>query len=272
MINLSIIIPTYNRAPLIKRCLESVVEEDGDFEIIVVDDGSVDDTEKIVKAFGDNRIVYVKQPCNLGVNSARNRAIATSLRDWVFCLDDDDELIPGSIKIITERISQMPPGYNVAYFNSKIVRDEHVFVGGFQFVSEESFFDPSYSDTMFKFNLKGDCKPAFRRSLFVDARYNFPETVNGFESYTMNLIARDNKGIRYWKDVVTLVHQEKVLTDRLSIGASKKKPLPLLILHIRQVLQHFRFYSSHPIFFYNKSRQMFKLFVRTVCSSFGINW
>lgn len=271
MINLAIIIPTYNRAPLLKRCIESVIKEGGDFEIIVVNDGSVDDTEKVINNFDDRRIVYIKQPINLGVNSARNRAIATTVKDWVFCLDDDDELMPGSIKVITERISQMPSGYNVAYFNSKIVRDDHSFTGGFQFVSEEAFFDPSYSDTMLKFNLRGDCKPAFRTSLFAGGIYNFPETVNGFESYTMNLISRDNKGIRYWKDVVTLVHQEKILIDRLSTVASKKKPLPLLILHTSQVLQHFRFYMTHPLFFYKKLKDMLKLLIRSLFSLFGIN-
>ncbi len=271
MISLSIIIPTYKRPELLKRCLMSVVKERGDFEIFVIDDASNDTTEEVVRSLNDERIVYLLQDKNRGVNAARNRAIGLSKSEWVFCLDDDDELLPGAIDLISKRLSEMPQNYNVAYFNSKIKRDAGDLIGGFQF-GAENFFDPSYLETMTKYNLKGDCKPAFRKVLFDNQRYKFPESVNGFESYTMNIIAKDNKGIRYWKDVVTLIHQESALIDRLSVTASKKNPWPLLVLHVKQLFEHFIFYTKKPIFLYKKIKDIIKLLVRSLFSLFGIRW
>jgi len=67
----SIIIPTYNRAGLISECIESVLRQTyKDFEIIVVDDGSDDNTEDILKVFKDT-IKYIRQE-NAGVSAARN--------------------------------------------------------------------------------------------------------------------------------------------------------------------------------------------------------
>ncbi len=270
--NLSILIPTYNRSKLLKRCLQSVLIQLGSFEVVIVDDASTDDTEETVLSFVDSRIVYIKQAHNQGVNSARNKGILNSKKEWIFCLDDDDELIPESIKVIESRISEMPLEYNVAYFNSKIIREEKTFIGGFQFGGGINFFDPSYEQTMTKFNLKGDCKPAFRRILFDNQKYKFPETINGFESYTMNLLARDKKGLRYFNEIVTLIHQENFLTDRLSIKAPKKNPWPLFVLHLRQIPQHLSFYIKNPLFFYEKIKTMIKLFIRSIIALLGVRF
>ena len=71
----SVVIPTYNRAHLLKDAIQSVlVQTFTDFEIIIVDDGSTDDTRELINSFDDPRIRYVKQE-NAGVSAARNRAM-----------------------------------------------------------------------------------------------------------------------------------------------------------------------------------------------------
>lgn len=261
--NISIIIPTYNREKLLKRCLSSVFKEEGDFEVIVIDDASTDNTEKTIKEFGDLRLRYLKQEKNGGVNKARNRAIREASGEWLFCLDDDDEILLGSISLICKRIAEMPNEFNVAFFNSLIRRDGGDFIGGYQYFLNENYFDPTYRDTMFKYGLKGDCKPVFKKTLFNNKRYLFPEVINGFESYTINLISKDKKGIRYWQDVITLIHQEDQLKDRLSLNASRKNPWPLFVLHTIQIPEHFWFYIKHPLFFSKKLITMSKLLLRS---------
>jgi len=86
----SIVIPTYNRSAMAVRAIRSVLANDcaGD-EIIVVDDGSTDDTQTVLAAFGD-RIRYIRTP-NLGAGAARNRGIDESRNELIAFLDSDDE-------------------------------------------------------------------------------------------------------------------------------------------------------------------------------------
>ena len=70
---ISVIIPAYNREQKIIKSIQSVIEQTySNLEIIVVDDGSTDNTERVVKEIQDERILYIKQPVNQGVSAARN--------------------------------------------------------------------------------------------------------------------------------------------------------------------------------------------------------
>jgi glycosyltransferase involved in cell wall biosynthesis len=86
----SVIIPTYNRAAKVRDAVESVLAQTvSDLEVIVVDDGSADDTGKVIaETFGD-RIRYYYQ-ANQGASAARNRGIAEARGEWVAFLDSDD--------------------------------------------------------------------------------------------------------------------------------------------------------------------------------------
>lgn len=276
MNTITILIPTKNRRVFLERALKSVFNQTVlPDEIVVVNDGSIDDTKEFLEKIAANHRILkvINREKSGGVNTARNQGIGESSSDWIAFLDDDDEFDINAIEIIRKKINEIPKDFFVIYLNSKIYRDDHSFTGGFQFEklnNNLNFYDPSYEETITKFNLRGDCKPVFRKSLFKNKKYLFPESVNGFESYTMNLIAKDKKGIRYFRDVTTLIHQENELNDRLSINASKKNPLPLLILHIRQVFQHFLFYIKHPPFFFKKFVEMLKLLVHSLLRLLGI--
>ncbi|WP_194091037.1 glycosyltransferase [Vibrio hibernica] len=90
----SIYITTHNRSSLLFRAVTSVLNQDYDnIEIIIADDGSIDDTETIVRYFmsKDSRVIYVRHEIPLGANSARNLAIDTASGVFITGLDDDDE-------------------------------------------------------------------------------------------------------------------------------------------------------------------------------------
>lgn len=102
---LSIIIPVYNVEPYIKRCLESVVNQDfKDFEIIIVNDGSKDGSDKIIKEFlKDKRIKYFKKE-NGGLSSARNYGLKHATGEYVAFLDSDDYVDLDYYKKMTDQI------------------------------------------------------------------------------------------------------------------------------------------------------------------------
>ena len=88
--NISVVIPSYNRKEFLKRSIDSVINQTiKPFEIIVVDDGSTDGTESIIKGHYDF-VKFIKQK-NKGVSAARNVGIKVSIGEWICFLDSDDE-------------------------------------------------------------------------------------------------------------------------------------------------------------------------------------
>ncbi len=94
---ISAVIPTYNNAAHIARAIESVLRQSyKPFEIIVVDDGSTDNTREVVAAFGE-KIVYINQE-NAGPSAARNAGILAASGDWIAFLDGDDEWLEDRLR------------------------------------------------------------------------------------------------------------------------------------------------------------------------------
>ena len=87
---ISVIIPTYNREKLLSKTINSVLNQSRSVdEIIVVDDGSTDNTQEVVNNYNNDTIKYIYQDNN-GVSSARNHGIQLSSNDWLCFLDSDD--------------------------------------------------------------------------------------------------------------------------------------------------------------------------------------
>lgn len=90
----SVIIPTYNRAATLPRAVASVLAQTcGDFELIVVDDGSTDDTPALVAAITDGRVRCIRQE-NRGVSAARNAGARAANGRYLAFLDSDDAALP----------------------------------------------------------------------------------------------------------------------------------------------------------------------------------
>jgi glycosyltransferase involved in cell wall biosynthesis len=90
MVRVTVIIPTFNRSKMVTRAICSVLAQDfTDFHLIVVDDGSTDETQITLAAFGD-RIRYVRHPLKRGVSAARNTGIRLADAPYVAFLDSDD--------------------------------------------------------------------------------------------------------------------------------------------------------------------------------------
>ena len=97
MPTVSVIIPTYNRAWAIREALDSILAQDyRDFEIVVVDDGSTDNTQQILESYP--QVCVVRQD-HLGVSAARNAGIARAAGPLIAFLDSDDWWLPGKLSV-----------------------------------------------------------------------------------------------------------------------------------------------------------------------------
>ncbi|HEV8512372.1 MAG TPA: glycosyltransferase family 2 protein, partial [Cyclobacteriaceae bacterium] len=102
----SIVIPTYNRAHFIAKTLESVLRQSfTDFEVLVVDDGSKDNTEEVVKAFKDRRIHYFKKN-NEERGAARNYGVAEARGEFINFFDSDDLMYPNHLAVAYKFINE----------------------------------------------------------------------------------------------------------------------------------------------------------------------
>ena len=105
--DVSVLIPTYNREKTILRAIQSVLQQTfSDFELIIVDDGSQDGTAEVIKAIVDPRIKYIQHSKNAGTAEARNPAVKSSSGRYVAFLDSDDEWFPDKLTRQMETIRQ----------------------------------------------------------------------------------------------------------------------------------------------------------------------
>jgi len=105
---ISVIIPLYNKAAHVGRALESALCQDfHDTEIIVVDDGSVDEGPAVVRSYRDKRLRMIRQ-ANSGPGAARNRGVAESRHPYIAFLDADDEWLDGFLRTSMENLLRHP--------------------------------------------------------------------------------------------------------------------------------------------------------------------
>ncbi|MBL0744027.1 glycosyltransferase family 2 protein [Chryseolinea lacunae] len=119
---LSIITPTYNRAASLPAMLDSVLRQEyEDWEVVVADDGSTDNTPEILAPYlNDRRIRYFQKP-NSGVSDTRNFAVEKSVGEYLFFLDSDDLLREGTLSAFGKSIEQTHA--DVLFGSCRMVKD-----------------------------------------------------------------------------------------------------------------------------------------------------
>ncbi len=126
MTNISVIIPTFNRAELVQDAIESVLSQEwAGVQVVVVDDGSTDGTGEVLRARYGERVNYYYQS-NQGRSVARNMGIQVSTGDYLLFLDSDDLLLPGSLAAEAAFLDAHPEVdivYTDGYFCDETGRD-----------------------------------------------------------------------------------------------------------------------------------------------------
>jgi glycosyltransferase involved in cell wall biosynthesis len=205
----SIITPTYNRANLIERAIKSVLKQSyQNFEMIIVDDGSTDNTDEIVsKYLHDKRIRYVKATQNGGVNKARNIGLRNIDKDsdWITFLDSDDEFYPDALENIYFSIERKP---EVKYFRFPIS-----YVNGTTKCNFNLFNNLGDFELYLKFyHNYGDWVSVINEEI-IHKGFLFDERVLAFESLTWLNLHKKEK-IFYEHTFVLLCHVDNVSLTR----------------------------------------------------------
>jgi glycosyltransferase involved in cell wall biosynthesis len=120
----SVIIPAYNRSNSIARAIESVqFQTYAKWEVIVIDDGSSDNTSKIVQGMAekDSRIRLIRHSTNRGAQAARNTGIKSARGAWISFLDSDDEWLPHSLQVRLDKANEC--GASVVHSGGYIIMD-----------------------------------------------------------------------------------------------------------------------------------------------------
>lgn len=123
---LSIIIPIYNVASYLKQCIESIINQKGNIEVILIDDGSPDASPSICDeyALNDNRI-HVIHKQNGGVSSARNAGLDAAKGEWIWFVDGDDYIVDYAIKEL-ENIIKNNKNTDLIRFSYQRLQDNHI--------------------------------------------------------------------------------------------------------------------------------------------------
>ena len=106
MVDISIIVPIYNASKYLKKCLDSLVNQTKkELEFILINDGSTDDSESIIKSYSDDRIKYFKRS-NHGIGKTRNFGINNASGKYIMFLDSDDYLEENACEVLYKKIEK----------------------------------------------------------------------------------------------------------------------------------------------------------------------
>ena len=167
----SIIIPSYNNAGYLKRCLGSLPASSPSVQIIVVDDGSTDNTEEVLSLLKERDPgIEVLSKENGGVSSARNMGLAAATGDYVIFLDADDMLSPG---VVTGRLSGEIFSQDIVVMRSFAASERYPWKGVF-----EEGRPYSGHDLMEAGYIRGSvCGCLFRRTFLQEKKAAFCESL-----------------------------------------------------------------------------------------------
>ena len=120
----SVIIPTFNRASLLPRSVNSVLAQTfGNFEVIIVDDCSTDRTQETIAGFDDSRIRSLRNEKNMGQAAAINAGISSARGEYIAFLDDDDEWTPAKLERQVDLLQESHPDVALISGWSETVND-----------------------------------------------------------------------------------------------------------------------------------------------------
>jgi glycosyltransferase involved in cell wall biosynthesis len=198
----SIIMPAYNAENYIAEAISSVIDQTySNWELLIVNDGSIDKTESIVLSFQDERIRYFSQ-INLGVSAARNTALR-NMKGTFFCMLDSDDLLPqNSIKL---RIDKMNSSPEVEFLDGTVIVKNTTLDKTLKSFRFNHYGNPTKSLV----RLDGNCffGPSWMIRIVKDKHYCFDETITHGEELMLYLSV-SNEGIYASIDDPILIYRK----------------------------------------------------------------
>jgi glycosyltransferase involved in cell wall biosynthesis len=182
MAKVSVVIPTHNRASLLGGAISSVLGQTfRDLELVVVDDGSNDNPEQVVRSFSDPRIQFVRHPQPRGGSAARNTGIRSTTGAYVAFLDDDDEWYPDKLALQVDLMEKSPAKVGLIYGGYDVANDSD---GQTAWTRVPALRGDLHAALM-SFNPVGGTSVVLIRRECLEEVGGFDETLTSFQDYDL---------------------------------------------------------------------------------------
>lgn len=248
---ISIIIPVYNGAPFIKRCFDRLIKQNFEesFEILIVNDGSTDESVEIIKKYKLPNLKLFSLPKNSGQSVARNFGIKKSLGEYVFFQDIDD-LISKKTFSILYKIAKKNNCDMVCSDFKRIEKTKNQRKGRYNYTTDlvlnsnkitEKMIQELYDPSLGHLGIFGCNGRLIRRSIIIKNKIFFEEKMRLIEDkiFGWNLLSFCNKIVYVRKQLYTYYVNPNVntaLTDSLNYGFGLKT-VKLILAHIKKSLK-----------------------------------
>lgn len=226
----TIFTPTYNRAEKLQRVYESLIAQTNyDFEWLIVDDGSSDNTESVAKSFNRSlfRIVYEKKN-NGGKHTAYNRALELAQGEYFFCVDSDDWLVEGAIEKILNFVRDREARFILSYKQDESGKR-----------LSDSFPENIERISLFELNDEYHCGGEFSIIFRTDFARKFPFPMFEGENFITESVIYDRmtsvEKVSLLSQVVTICeYQEDGLSNNLN-SVMKKNPAGYCLYFMQRI-------------------------------------
>lgn len=179
----SIITPTYNRAYILGNAITSLIEQTfSDWEMIIVDDGSTDNTKAVVNGFNEPRIKYFYQ-INKGPSAARNTGFAYADGQWIVYLDSDNDLLPNYLEHMFANVKDKS---DILYALPKGNRYLELYKDGtcIKRINDSKDFPTSLNvKDVFMRKIHIDCNGFMHSRIFIDKGFKWDENIHRMEDW-----------------------------------------------------------------------------------------
>jgi glycosyltransferase involved in cell wall biosynthesis len=178
----SVVVPTYNRADLLGETLESILAQTlREIELILVSDGSTDDTPAVVARIGDPRLKFIEQPNSGGPARPRNVGVRAARGKYVAFCDDDDVWMPEKLAKQVELLER-EPDLALCYTEGEYFGDSDIYTR----TSLRGRPESRHFDALLYRNFITNSSVMVRRSVFAEVgEFNEDKSLRGTEDYEM---------------------------------------------------------------------------------------
>jgi len=233
--SVSVVISTYNRAHLVERAIRSVLNQTyRDFELIVVDDASSDNTREVVDNFHNERIRYMRHDDNKGAPEARNTGIKNAGGRYIAFLDDDDEWLPNKLEKQVAKMEEVPGEVGLIYSGWEIRESEGEIIHGRYYPQ----FKGDVSEKLLMGPLVGSVSKVLVKKECFDKVGLFDESLKSCQDWDMWKRISDYYEFDFVTDPLTRIylHRDQISTD---LGA-------LIPGRTRMIEKHIEDFRKHP--------------------------
>lgn len=205
---ISIIIPLYNKGTAIVRCLDSIIQQSySNWEILIIDDGSTDDSKNIIKQYLlDPRIFYFYQ-ANGGVSSARNLGFEKSHGQWILYIDADDYLEPNALSKLYDIAIKYNAQIATGNYYQEYMHKKRPVCSGWR----EHLIRNNYRAWYFASAIPRTGAAIFQRKILENCKFNIKYSKYEDAEFLLNLL-KNNRVVFTPQFVLTYVRDYSVLS------------------------------------------------------------